>query len=179
MTQTAADWWDTVEGPDLMQGDLLESCPIPHFRPILSQDAEPIHEIEMELRDCVVMTQSCDLSNEKARLVALCPVYTVEAFTNTNSVFQKPDKWESVRRGRVEGLHLLAPRVDPFDPACCLVVDFREIYSLPIDHLKALADKAENRRRLRSPFLEHFSQAFARFFMRVGLPSGLPPFSRK
>jgi hypothetical protein len=30
--------------------------------------------------------------------------------------------------------------------------------------------------RLRSPFLEHFSQAFARFFMRVGLPSSIPEF---
>ena len=25
------------------------------------------------------------------------------------------------------------------------------------------------------PFLEHFSQAFARFFMRVGLPSSISP----
>jgi hypothetical protein len=30
--------------------------------------------------------------------------------------------------------------------------------------------------RLQSPYLEHFSQAFARFFMRVGLPSAVPPF---
>jgi len=29
---------------------------------------------------------------------------------------------------------------------------------------------------LRSPYLEHFSQAFARFFMRVGLPTAIPPF---
>jgi hypothetical protein len=34
-----------------------------------------------------------------------------------------------------------------------------------------------NRWRLQSPFLEHFSQAFARFFMRVGLPSAVPPFT--
>lgn len=179
MTQASTDWWNTVEGSELRQGDLLESCPIPRFRPILSQDAEPVHEIDVELRDCLVITQSCDLSNEKARLVALCPVYSVDTFTETNSGFQKPDKWESVRKGRVEGLHLLAPRTDPFDSVNCLVVDFREIYSLPIDHLRELAATAEFRCRLRSPFLEHFSQAFARFFMRVGLPSGLPPFTRK
>jgi hypothetical protein len=30
--------------------------------------------------------------------------------------------------------------------------------------------------RLQSPFREHFSQAFARFFMRVGLPAAIPAF---
>ena len=33
-----------------------------------------------------------------------------------------------------------------------------------------------NRWRLLSPFLEHFSQAFAPFFMRVGLPAAIAPF---
>ncbi|MEZ2279409.1 MAG: hypothetical protein ACBR12_21120, partial [Microcoleus sp.] len=33
-----------------------------------------------------------------------------------------------------------------------------------------------DRWRLKSPYLEHFSQAFARLFMRVGLPSAIPPF---
>ena len=32
------------------------------------------------------------------------------------------------------------------------------------------------RGRLQSPFLEHLSQAFARFFMRIGLPSTVPEF---
>lgn len=34
-----------------------------------------------------------------------------------------------------------------------------------------------HRWRLRSPFLEHFSQAFALFFMRVGLPFGIPKYT--
>jgi hypothetical protein len=33
-----------------------------------------------------------------------------------------------------------------------------------------------NETAFRSPYLEHFSQAFARFFMRVGLPSTIPGF---
>ena len=57
-----------------------------------------------------------------------------------------------------------------------LVVDFREIFSLPIDYLKDHAVRLGPRWRLKSPFLEHFSQAFARFFMRVGLPSSIPEF---
>jgi hypothetical protein len=29
------------------------------------------------------------------------------------------------------------------------------------------------------PYREHLSQAFARFFMRVGLPVEVPPFGRR
>lgn len=57
-----------------------------------------------------------------------------------------------------------------------LVVDFREIYSLPLAYLKLHAKALDQRWRLNSPFLEHFSQAFARFFMRVGLPSSIQKF---
>jgi hypothetical protein len=81
-----------------------------------------------------------------------------------------------VLKGRVEGLHLLASPVNPADNRGALVVDFREIYSLPFDYLMGLAAQRGPRWRLRSPYLEHFSQAFARFFMRVGLPSTIPPF---
>lgn len=55
-------------------------------------------------------------------------------------------------------------------------MDFREIHSLPIKYLQAHALKIGNRWRLKSPYLEHFSQAFARFFMRVGLPSAIERF---
>lgn len=58
-----------------------------------------------------------------------------------------------------------------------LVVDFGNIVSLLIDYLEDHAAGMGDRWRLGSPFLEHYSQAFARFFMRVGLPSGIAQFS--
>ena len=79
-------------------------------------------------------------------------------------------------KGRVEGLHLLGSPEHPENNRDALVVDFREIYSLPIAYLVSRAAELGQRWRLRSPYLEHFSQAFARFFMRVGLPSTIPPF---
>lgn len=57
-----------------------------------------------------------------------------------------------------------------------LVVDFRQIYSLPINFLRNFAAKAEIRKRLKSPYLEHTAQSFGRFLMRVGLPSGIEQF---
>ncbi|MCD6491242.1 MAG: hypothetical protein J7K59_02995, partial [Candidatus Korarchaeota archaeon] len=57
-----------------------------------------------------------------------------------------------------------------------LVVDFRSVYSVPFDFLLELAQKRDRGIRLLPPYREHLSQAFARFFMRVGLPVDIPPF---
>jgi hypothetical protein len=93
-----------------------------------------------------------------------------------NPGFAKKGRWNEVLKGRVEGLHLLASPAAPDDSHQALVVDFREIYSLPYAYLAAHATRLGPRWRLRSPYLEHFSPAFARFFMRVGLPSTIPNF---
>ena len=56
------------------------------------------------------------------------------------------------------------------------LVDFRRTWSLPIGFLGQRADRPHL--RLITPYREHLSQAFARFFMRVGLPSDIPPFRK-
>ena len=93
-----------------------------------------------------------------------------------NPDFTKRGRWESVRKGRVEGLHLLGSPEDPQNNRLALVVDFGEIYSLPVAYLANHAGQQGDRWRLQSPYLEHFSQAFARFFMRVGLPVQIPEY---
>jgi len=50
------------------------------------------------------------------------------------------------------------------------IVDFHRIYSLPKNYLRKIAQEKEVRLRLLPPYREHLSQAFARYFMRVGLP---------
>lgn len=54
--------------------------------------------------------------------------------------------------------------------------DFRRGYSLPLAFLRKRALLDSRRLRLLPPYREHLSQAFARFFMRVGLPVDIPPF---
>jgi hypothetical protein len=71
---------------------------------------------------------------------------------------------------------MLASPEHPDNNADALVVDFGQIFSLPPRYLQHRAQQLGNRWRLSSPFLEHFSQAFARYFMRVGLPCSIPPF---
>ncbi len=169
-------WWVEIQGDDLLQGDYLENCPVPvigdNFNSLVGAESE----IEIQERSVIILTQSCDLENKKAPFVALSPIYTLEEMQSVNPKFKEKGKWESVRNGRMEGLHMLASFNGPDDNASSLVVDFRQIYSLPFGFLVREVTKMQKRRRLNSPYLEHFAQAFARFFMRVGLPSAIKKF---
>ena len=108
--------------------------------------------------------------------MAACPIYPIVEYEKINQTLAQKGRWEEIRKGRVEALHLLASPLEPANNRLALVVDFREIYSLPFELLTNQAEAQQPRWRLKPPFLEHFSQAFARFFMRVGLPSAIPPF---
>lgn len=75
-----------------------------------------------------------------------------------------------MRRGNIPGYHVLRGSDIEGWNKDNYVVDFRNVYSLPSQFLKSLAAKRGKRLRLLPPYREHLSQAFARFFMRVGLP---------
>jgi len=170
-------FWRQVNEPTLAQGDLLPKCLVPVFALEFGTEvAEQIEDIPVGEADLIIVTQSCDLENAKVSLVALCPIYGLAEFEANNPAFTKKGQWEAVRKGRVEGLHLLGSPENPEDNRGALVVDFGQIFSLPPGYLMKRATDLGNRWRLDSPFLEHFSQSFARYFMRVGLPSSIPPF---
>ncbi len=169
-------WWMEVSGRQLAQGDLLPDCHLPVFvDPVPTPDDSP-RDTEVKIQRLIVVTQSCDLENNKVDFVALCPIHTLPEFCEVNTHFTKPKNWEPVRRSKLHSLHMLASRDFPDDNSKSFVVDFGHIVSLPIGYLCTHADSLGHRWRLSPPFLEHFSQAFARFFMRVGLPSSIPPF---
>ena len=50
------------------------------------------------------------------------------------------------------------------------IVNFKDIFSVPVTVARATAHNNGKRLRLCPPYREHLSQAFARYFMRVGLP---------
>ncbi len=172
---TIEPFWAQVSEPNLRQGDLLPNCLVLIRGPDSPTEAGSWEAVAVEY-DLVVLTQSCDLEQRKVRLVATCPIYPLSEFEAVNPAFARKGRWNEVLKGRVEGLHLLASLTAPDDNRQALVVDFREIYSLSYDYLTNHASGLGSRWRLKSPFLEHFSQAFARFFMRVGLPSTIPEF---
>jgi len=168
-------FWIPCQGGQLEQGDYLPGCWIPlvgaDFDPAI---AEP--EISVGTSNLIIVTQSCDLANDKIQLAALCPIGSLESWEQLNPDYAKRGFWESVRQGRREGLHMLSALAEASESRNALVVDFRQIFSLPVAYLRRHAASLGSRWRLQSPFREHFSQALARFFMRVGLPAAIPTF---
>lgn len=171
-----APFWEQISTDKLAQGDFLPACSVPIVPPDFKADTQA--KVRIDVIDLIVMTQSCDLENNKATLVACCPIISIIRFEEFTPAFKKSGEWERVRQGRVEGLHLLGSTTKPDDKWGAFVVDFRSIYSLPVGYMTQHARSMQSRWRLRSPYLEHFSQAFARFFMRVGLPSAIPSYSK-
>ena len=173
----AYPWYHVVCGRDLAQGDLFQNCPV--FLPRLDSYV-PGHDaiaFDEELRDVIVLTQSCDLvgGREKVSEVMLCVVWRRSDFSPPHYL-STPRGMEDVRRGIVPGFHILAASTqNGFERDIC-VVDFRRTYTLPLEFVRRFAETVGERLRLMPPYREHLSQAFARFFMRVGLPVDVPPF---
>lgn len=84
---------------------------------------------------------------------------------------------ENLRRGGQNNIHMLAScALAGFEKEIQLV-DFKSTFVLPSAYLKRRAEQGA-RLRLKSPYREHLSQSFARYFMRVGLPADIAPFKK-
>jgi len=168
---TGGGWYDLVQGDRLEQGDLLFHCPLPLLlsaTETLEEEAELL--VDIEYHDVVVLTQSCDLANDKVQHVVLCPHFDVKSISEINPDLARKGQLDSVRKGAQYRYLLLNDCPDATPPLGIRIVDFGRPFSLPKAFLQSLASSQPGRPRLRSPYREHLSQGFARFFMRVGLP---------
>lgn len=169
-------WYEIIVSDALLsQGDFFESCPvlIPHT--VIDRDVETAVASVKEY-DVVVMSQSCDLEYRKLNIVLVCPVWSLNEFGEKSSYFKGSKGKEALRRGHLPGYHLLNKcELEGFQKDYS-VVDFRNVYGVPFDFLVEISKQKGHRLRLLPPYREHLSQAFARFFMRVGLPSDIPSF---
>ena len=174
-------WYCLVNDDELEQGDILEYCPVFAPSPDLTLDSLKDGEANFtwEERDVIIMSQSCDLveGREKVKEVLLCTIWNRSELAElSGGDLSAKAGMEQVRKGRLAGLQMLNKCDIPDAQRDFRVVDFRRTYTLPLDFCGEFAKKSENRLRLLSPHREHLSQGFARFFMRVGLPTDIPPF---
>ena len=186
-------WYEVVEaGKKVTQGDLVFDCPLLTWDstklPELtgSQDAEVLKHASKGFKaDVVVMTQACDLEHGKVKTVVLCPHISLSSFraawakTMTDQSQNPSDKafkraCEDIADGYVWNQAFLnSSDLGPLKVELRLV-DFHDIFTVPLPFLQSLLEQRNTPRlRLRPPYREHLSQAFARFFMRVGLPESL------
>ena len=165
-------WYRIAEADDgLEQGDFFDSCPV-----VMPSMAIELGNVTAEVveYDVIVMSQSCDLKYEKVDLVVVCPIWPFDEFAKRNDFFRGKTGKEALRQGYAPGYHLLSKCDLPGFQKGYLIVDFHNVYGIPFKWLMDLAKRTGQRLRLLSPYKEHLSQAFARFFMRVGLPVDIP-----
>lgn len=181
LVETAADWYEVVQGPVLAQGDVLMDCPVP----LVEQYTHPLPDdgltIAVDSHHLVILSQSCDLENNKIDEVLLAGVIGYqEAVANeaSSNPFIGSKKWRAAAaRGDMAGQAVLPP----FDGTPSLdwsIVDFHHLFTLPKTYLEQFAGSGQGRLRLVSPYREHIAQAFARYVMRVGLPTPLHEFEK-
>ncbi len=162
-------WYGLVSGGELEQGDLMMDCPM--IRPTALGDVESL------CINAIIVSQSCDLANKKLEIVQVCPIFALDELSEKVDQFGSKRGREDLRRGYFPGYHLLNRCTLPGHESDFWVCDFRSLFGLHLTVAKSLAMGQSPRLRLLPPYREHLAQAFARFFMRVGLPTDVLPFT--
>ncbi len=167
-------WYSIVNSPTIEQEDLLLDIEIPVVRHAAG-DTPPV---EMETYDVIIMTQSCDIPKASIRHLIMCPVWELQKAAKVHPEFVGKDGKEQLRKGRTVAFHLLNKCGIPGFERDYLVVQFERVIERPKGSIIEFAAKQNERVRLMPPYREHLAQAFARFFMRVGLPIDIPAFKK-
>jgi hypothetical protein len=170
------NWYEQVKNSDsITQGDLIFECLVPEpdeivFKKLLGDNSgEP--SLKFLKIDSIILSQACDIINDKISNLIVCPLIRLKDLTDKVDYYRSSNGLESIRQGKEPAYHLLNEYnliSFPFS-----VVDFHRIYSMPKHYLKEVAKSKPERLRLLPPYREHLSQAFARYFMRVGLPQDI------
>lgn len=177
-------WYEIVEGDELEQGDIFEQCPIFKIESPFSYGEFQTADFEPQFKnweyDVIVITQSCDLIKDypKVEEVLLCAMWGLDELAQENDFVRHEKGREEIRRGNVPGFHMLNASTLPDFERPIRVIGFQHVYSLPLTFLRSLTQSRGPRLRLLPPYREHLGQAFARYFMRVGLPVDIPPFKK-
>ena len=172
------DWYEICNEEDktLQQGDFVLECPIV-IPPVILNEGDTL-EMDVKKIDSIVLSQSCDLVQGKIDIVLVCPYYSLKNWLDASPYNQnkktKKKGVDDLRKGHFPAYHLLNKLESDIDfLEDYQVVDFRNVYGVHFQLLNNMIENTADRIRLLPPYREHLSQAFARYFMRVGLPQDL------
>jgi hypothetical protein len=165
-----ADWYEHTEL--LSQGTLLRGTRV--FEESQKYEEGKPPRIVSRSTDAIVLTQSCDIDKPAQNRLLVAEVQSYRRLAEEHG---KPISEKGYRKDLIAGRSLAEFLLPPAQGALddWSVVNFRELYTLDRDRLKRSADTFVG---LSSPYREHLGQAFARFMMRVGLPTGLFEFEK-
>ena len=171
------EWYELItDSENITQGDIIENCIVASLVSIVEEGNKTQAKAIGTKINGIVLTQSCDIEQGKLKNIILCPISFKNEFVQNrllegNNEKQIKKDLEGISKGAQHAFHLLNKcELDDYVKDY-MIVNFKEIYSIPLDLIKKIAKENNKRLRLCSPYREHLSQAFARYFMRVGLPA--------
>lgn len=171
-------WYCLANDIKLEQGDCFSDFPVP-IPQVNSFKASKEKSIEVifvyKEHDVIVMTQSCDLVDiEDDYPILLCPRSNFLTYIEDNNRKSVTDDWSKLQRGYIIDAHLLNKCEIEKHEFDYQVVNLLYTFTLPYRFVRSLMEEQTPHIRLLSPYKEHLAQAFARRFMRVGLPLNIP-----
>ena len=101
-------WYRLIEDKSLEQGDILFDFPIlelEDYSELVRNPENPSTYINQY--DVIVMTQSCDLVNDKISQIVLCPHLDVKQAAKVDPSFAKNNKLDEIRKGKYSHLAML------------------------------------------------------------------------
>ncbi|KAB2395990.1 hypothetical protein [Bacillus cereus] len=178
-------WYEEVAGTsNVTQGDILKNFPVPV---IIDKDEYPFFKPQGAKYDVIVMTQACDLENNKVDYVTLCPVEPLEnvikaiagqenSDLNYSGLSSKQKKIperivDRLKKGEYLNFYLLNQHKGTANEGYRVVI-LKQMFQVPVAAMKKLISSHEEpiRVRLLPPYREHLAQAYANTFSRIGLP---------
>lgn len=170
----SSSWYTLLDENEVItQGELVKDCSVIIPPKKLKQKR---YTLDGKIYDVIVMSQTCDIEHSKIDYILVCPYHTLSSLEEF-TIFRDPIGKEVLRRGNVNGYHLLNKCEISGLETDFLVVNFTKVFSVYKDFLINVIKSQDKRNCLVSPYREQLSQAFARYFMRIGLPKDIPPFA--
>jgi hypothetical protein len=152
------------------QGDILDGCP---FLSVAAFDPQTLTPTESKLTSgrAVVLTQACDLANQKATRAIVAVVLDAQ-FLVEHGVLKAADVRGPIRACRVWGWYFLPANEELGLPES--IVDLRQLHTVRLDLLTALCQRGQRLARIQPLYREHLAKHFADTYSRIGLPEPYP-----
>ncbi len=148
------------------QGDLINGCPILRLdRFDLASPSQS--EMTVVLTRVVILTQTCDLDNQKTERALVAESLDAQEFVD-QGIFKPSDIRGSLRAGRIWGVYFL-----PADATLGLnemIVDLRRVHTVRLGVLRDLCLAGHRLARIKPLYREHLAKHFADTYSRIGLP---------
>jgi hypothetical protein len=148
------------------QGDLISDCPV-LLAGMYDLDNPANIKVAVAPSRILVLTQTCDLANQKATSACVAVVRDAQALVE-KQLLKAADIRGPIRAGRVFGWYFL-PKSPEFGlPE--MIVDFRQLHTVRLDLLVELCRRGQRRARVQPLYREHLAKHFADTYSRIGLP---------